>query len=650
MTTRNQATFASPETAPAAADEGGSKRNLKGIWNTVAELLGVGFSLFYIYTSGFGVVSVCSHRAVFIAATLALSFLYYPFSKRRSPKDRPSVIDLLFAGLSLAFAAYFICQYPTMADRIGLPPTTLDMVFGLVAILMCLEGARRVLGPSLPIIAIVFILYSLFGYLVPGALGHAGQSLSRIVSYQFNTLEGIFGVVASVCATYVLIFVLLGAFLEKSGVGDFFIQLALSLTGRSIGGPAKAAVVASGLFGSISGSAVANTVATGAFTIPLMKRAGYKPEVAGAIEPAASTGGQFMPPVMGAGAFIMSELTGIPYVKIVLAALAPAIVYFVGVYIMVHLEAKRTGIRGLTSNEIPRLGTVLKRGWFLSTPILVVIVLMLRGFSPQYAGFWALVSAVVVNLFHKEKRMSLGDLYEALVLGSKNALVIGATAGVIGLVVGSIFLTGLGTSFSEFVISLSHGILPLAILLIGLASYVLGMGMTVTSSYIVLAVLAVPALLELKVAMLAAHFIVFWFSQDANLTPPVCVAAFAGASIADAPPFKTGWNSLKFGSVMYLMPFMFVYAPGLLLVGRPLAIAATIASCLLAMLPYGACIQGFLVRKTTLVERILLLMSSLCLLKPGLVTDALGIGLLVGVWAAQRFTGPRTPALAGQVT
>lgn len=621
------------------------KRDLKGTWKLITELLAISLPLLYIYTSAFGLISVQFHRSFFIGVCLALAFLYNPFNKNSYSKNKPSFIDVILVLLSFAFVIYFMYNYPLMAFKAGLPPTTLDLVFGSLAVILCIEGSRRVLGNALPIVTIVFILYSLYGNsaFVPEIFRHSGVSFSRFMYYQYNTIEGIFGSVASVCATYVLMFIFLGAFLEKTGAGDFFINLSLALTGRTVGGPAKTAVIASGFFGSLSGSAVANTVATGTFTIPLMKKAGYKPEVAGAIEPVASTGGQFMPPVMGAGAFLMVEFTGIPYVEIIKVGLLPALLYFTSVFIMVHLEAKKTGIGGAKlGTELPKAYVVLRDGWYYIIIILLVVFLLVRGMSPQLAAFWAILATIltkIINVILKKESKDnfLNDLHQALIIAGKNAIVIGTSVGVIGVIVGCIFLTGIGIRFSSIVIGLSAGILPLAMILIALAATVIGMGATVTSSYIIVSVLAIPALTKLGVPILAAHFVVFWFSQTSNITPPVCVAAFAGASIAGSSPMKTGFTALKYGSLLYIMPFLFIYSPGILLKGSVVDVVLTIISSTIAMLAFSGSIIGYLYRDTTLFERILLFTAAILLLKPGIYTDLLGISFIIVVILLQKY-------------
>jgi TRAP transporter 4TM/12TM fusion protein len=517
---------------------------------------------------------------------------------------------------------------------------------------------------------------------------------------------------ANVLATYVILFIFFGAFLHKSGAGRFFIDLPMAAAGHSTGGPAKVAVVASALFGSVSGSAIANTVSTGAFTIPLMKRAGFRPHVAGAIEPSASIGGMFMPPIMGAGGFLMAELTETPYAHIMLIAIFPALLYFYSVFCMIHFEAKKHNIRGIDDPDMPHWKEVLKKEWYFSLPLVIITILMVMGYSPGFSAFWATLSCIVISWVKKETRMGPKEIWEAIQTGARNTLIIGATVGVIGVIVGTISLTGIGLKFSDIIISAAGGNLLAAILLIALASLVLGMGVPVTAAYLIVAVLAVPPLMELGVVLIAAHMIVYWFSQDSNITPPVCVAAYAGAAIAGSDPWKTGWTAFKFAKLLYVVPILFAYTPQILFEGKPLVApeindpimgamvlefqaepgdtveigdpvlkvmdgeeireitasrdgvikeftvqggayletGATIAetsakptkvvssmfSAVLGTLAFSALTMGFWIRKTNLIEWLVLAVATVLLYWPTLLTDAAGLLLVAAVWMSQK--------------
>jgi len=552
----------------------------------------------------------------------------------------PGPLDLLLSAASVGAVAYWIFQFEALAYRAG-SETALDFFVSVVGILLSLEVARRVLGWSMALVGVVFILYPLLGPYMPEVFAHRGFRFARVMNALYLTQDGVFGVMADVLATYVILFIFFGAFLQKSGAGRFFIDLPLALCGRTAGGPAKVAVIASALFGTVSGSAIANTVATGTFTIPMMKKAGFRPHVAGAIEPAASIGGMFMPPVMGAGGFLMAELTGIPYVDIMMMSVFPAFLYFLAVFTMVHFEAKKNGIEGVKAEDLPKASEILRREWFMMLPLAVIVVLLLSGSSPGLSACWATVTCVAVSWLRVETRMGLREIWEAILTGARSTLVIGATVGVVGMVVGAIALTGIGLKFSDIIISLAGGNLAIAIILVGLASLVLGMGVPVTAAYLITAVLAVPALGEMGVMIIAAHQIVYWFSQDSNITPPVCVAAYAGAAIAGADPWKTGWTSFKFAKLLYVMPFLFAYTPAILIKNWDLSppaaypvldVVMAFFSATVGTLAFSAMSMGYLVRRTTLLEWVFFAVATVLCYVPGLATDLLGIGMVVGLW------------------
>jgi TRAP transporter 4TM/12TM fusion protein len=475
----------------------------------------------------------------------------------------PVLSDILFAAASTLVVFYWIQQFELLNYRAG-AENELDALVSIAGTIISIEVARRVLGWSMTLIGIGFLCYGYFGPHFPEIIAHRGFGFERLCTSLFLTTNGVFGVMASVLATYVILFIFFGAFLHKSGAGRFFIDLPLALAGRSTGGPAKVAVIASALFGSVSGSAIANTVSTGAFTIPLMKRAGFRPHVAGAIEPAASIGGMFLPPVMGAGGFLMAELTNTSYAYIMMISVFPALLYFFSVFCMIHFEAKKMKIKGLVDEDFPHWKTVLKNDWYFSLPLVIITILMIMGRSPGFAAFWATISCVVISWYRPETRMGLREIWDAIQTGARNTLVIGATLGVIGIIVGTISLTGIGLKFSDIIISLAGGNLLAALGLVALASLVLGMGVPVTAAYLITAVLAVPPLGDLGVPILCAHMIVYWFSQDSNITPPVCVAAYAGAAIAGSDPWITGWTSFKYAKLLYVVPILMAFTPSIL--------------------------------------------------------------------------------------
>jgi TRAP transporter 4TM/12TM fusion protein len=570
--------------------------------------------------------------------------LIVPFAVLLLPADQwlarrfhqsPTFSDLIMAAAVAGTVIYWITQFEALNYRAG-AENQVDMLVSIIGLLFSLEVCRRVLGWSITLIGIGMIAFALFGPYLPELFAHRGFRFERLATSLFLTTNGVFGVMASVLATYVILFIFFGAFLQKSGAGKFFIDLPLALTGRSTGGPAKVAVVSSALFGSVSGSAIANTVSSGSFTIPMMKRAGFKPHVAGAIEPAASIGGMFLPPIMGAGGFLMAELTGMPYSQIMLLSVGPALLYFLSVFFMVHFEAKKQGLVGIQGEEIPHWKQVLKGGWFYALPLVIITALMLMGRSPGNAAFWATLSCILVSWVHPSTRMGPRAIWEAVQLGARNTLIIGATLGVIGVIVGVISLTGMGLKFSDLVISMAGDSLFLALVLIAIASLVLGMGVPVTAAYLIVAVLAVPALGNYGVAAIAAHMIVYWLSQDSNITPPVCVAAYAGAAIAGSDPWKTGWTAFRFAKMLYVMPLLFAYVPAILLDGTAWEIFSAFFSATLGTIAFGAFAMGFLRRRTTLYEWVLLGIGTFLLYWPNFSTDALGLALVALVWWLQR--------------
>ncbi len=614
-------------------------RKLSGAWLYIASGISVFMVLFYFYTAGIKPVSVQYNRGLYVLVTYVYIFLLYPF-RRKSPKDRPSVPDVILAGVSVFVVGYWVHQFEALNYRMG-SETQLDFAVSVLGLLLSLEISRRVLGWSMTLVGLGAALFCYFGPYMPGPFAHRGFRLDRIANHLFLTQDGVFGVMASVLVTYVILFIFFGAFLKKSGAGQFFMDFPMALAGRTVGGPAKVACMASTFFGSISGSAIANTVSTGAFTIPLMKKAGFRPHVAGAIEPSASIVGMFMPPIMGAGGFLMAELTGTPYVQIMKIAIGPALLYFLSVFIMVHFEAKKHGIKGIEEGQLPKPLEILKKEWYMSLPLIVIIVLMLMGFSPGLAAFWATLTCIAVSWVRPDTRMKIPEIYEAILEGARSTLVIGATVGVIGMIVGSIALTGIGLKFSDIIISLSGGNLAIAILLIGMASLILGMGVPVTAAYLITAVLAVPALDKMGVHPLAAHMIVYWFSQDSNITPPVCVAAYAGAAIAGSDPWKTGWTSFKFAKFLYVGPFLFAYVPGVLLMGSWHDIIMAYFSSTLGTIAFGAMSMGYLIRRTTLLEWVVFAVGTFLCFHPHLLTDLTGISLITVVYLWQRFKNKR---------
>ncbi len=607
----------------------------------VVTVLAVALSLFQLYTAGLTALTALIQRSVHLGAILCLVFLIYP-PFRRVRKDRFNlwwVLDLGLIGLTLYCVLYLDFNLLAIFERQGdwLPQ---DVWVGVIGTVLVLEACRRVIGWVMAGICALSLLYAYFGPYMPDVIIHKGYSVERMATTLWLTTEGIFGIPIGVAATFVFIFVLFGAFLEVSGGGNFFIDLAHALTGRFSGGPAKTAVIASGFMGSVSGSAVGNVVATGSFTIPMMKRVGFKPHVAGAIEAAASTGGQLMPPIMGAGAFLMAEFTNTSYLEIIKVAFVPALLYYFTVLLFVHFEAKKTGLHGQPKENLPKASKVLAENLHFLIPVAVLVAALLAHVSPMKAGFLAVVSVWAASLIRSKSRMGPRKLLEALEKGARGAVVVSVACAAAGIIVGMVSLTGIGLKFSGLVLEFSFGHEILAILLIGLASLVLGMGLPVTASYIVLVILAGPALVELGVPLLVAHMIVFWYSQDANVTPPVSLASFAGAGIAGAPPMQTAFVSWKLAKGLYIIPIVMAYRP-LLMNGPPLEVAATMVATAAGLAAFAAALDRYLLRPATWIETALFAAAALACFWPSLWTDAVGYLLLAAAVTSQILRGRR---------
>lgn len=648
-----------------------SKRNETLVaWTAkVVAVIAISLSLYQLYTAGIAALTALVQRSIHLGAILALTFLLRPaFSGAR--KDRFSIwllIDGLLVVTAIACTGYICVNLTAIFERQGdwLPA---DLVVSVVGTLLVLEACRRVIGIFMSAICVIGILYAMYGPYMPDLIIHKGYSIERIATTLWLTTEGIFGLPLGVAATFVYVFVLFGAFLETTGGGNFFIDLAYALTGRFSGGPAKTSVVASGFLGSISGSAVGNVAATGSFTIPMMKKVGYRPHVAGAIEAAASTGGQLMPPIMGAGAFLMAEFTNTSYLTIIKVALVPAIMYYLTVLVFVHFEAQKHGLLGQPKENLPRALKVIRKGLHFLVPVAILIYVLLANYSPMMAGFVAVISTVLASWTAntvawarqryggpagagQDRPQRLGQflnkefhlLLKALQRGAQNAVLVSVACAAAGIIVGMVTLTGMGLKFSSLVIDLSFGIKALAILLIGLASLVLGMGLPVTASYIVLATLAGPALLDMGVPIMTAHMIVFWYSQDANVTPPVSLASFAGAGIAGASPMRTAFTSWKLAKGIYIIPLIMAYRP-LLGIGPTYellhwSVIFTMITTTLGLVAFAAAIERYLFRRATLLETILLWIATVGLLWPEDWVDAVGFAALAAAVVLQRRPG-----------
>lgn len=687
-------------------------RRVTGIAAVIITILACGLSLFHIYTAGFGMLMDMKHRAAHLTVVMALVFLLYPARKDDRMRKRDITGDAVTAligaiiftfglreilqlrifltipvflasfafiaytkrlkfyrqdgipyidiGLTLlgaSFSIYIFANYENIVDRAGMP-STLDLIFGLLAILMVMESARRAIGWDLPVLAVFCLIYAYFGPYMPGFLSHRGYSVKRIIEHMYLGTEGIYGIPLGVVATYVFHFVLFGIFVTKTGLGQLFIDIAMAIAGRSTGGPAKVAIISSGLLGSINGSSIANTVTTGSFTIPLMKRVGYTPRFAGAVEATASTGGQITPPIMGAAAFIMAEMIGVPYIKIAAAAVIPAVLHYLGIGAMVHLQAAKEGLSGLSKAELPDIKKCLMDRGHLLLPLFVVVFLLVTGRSPFLAAFWGIISSVAVSYLRKGTRLNLRQVIDALEWGTRSALSIGAACACVGFIVGTATLTGLGLSFANMTVNLAestagflghldflntglmadHGNLFFTLFYTMVACTILGSGLPTTATYIILSMIAAPALRDFNIPLLVSHMFVLYYGVLADVTPPVALAAYAGAGLAGSNPFRTGFTAFKLALAKAIVPFAFVYSPVLLLQNFQWGTGIiSILGAALGIIALGAGAVGYLGGKLAVWERILMILSTILLMVPGLSIKSIGLAIFILLVIYQKF-------------
>jgi TRAP transporter 4TM/12TM fusion protein len=546
-------------------------------------------------------------------------------------------VDIFLSLLSIAVASYSLFTYENLMETAGLYSTT-DYIVAVLGILLTLEATRRIVGLPIVIVASCFLIYAYLGPYFPGFLNHRGYEIKRIVTHMWLTTEGIMGIPLGVSSTFIFLFILFGAFLNSTGIMDFFMDISNAIAGWASGGPAKVAVLASALEGTVSGSSVANTVGSGSFTIPMMKRLGYRAEFAGAVEAAASTGGQIMPPVMGAAAFLMAEFIGVPYVEIAKAAIIPAVLYFTGIWVVVHFEAKKCGLRGLSRAELPNLWHVLKKDSYLIFPLVAIIYLLVEGFTPMRAALGGLGLCIVVSMFRKATRLNLTKLLNTLEAGARGALGVALACATAGIIVGVVTLTGVGLKMGDGLLALSGGFLIPTLIFTMITSLILGMGAPTTANYIITSTCAAPAILALGVPVLAAHMFVFYFGIIADITPPVALAAFAGAALAKANPMKTGIEATKLAIAAFIVPYIFVFSPELLLINAtPWGIVQTSFTAIMGMIGVGAAVEGWYWTRMSWWERIIALVAGLLLILPGAMYDLIGFGLLASVTLIQYY-------------
>jgi len=623
--------------AVAQEEEKSTRRSVKGPAGRAVSFIAICFSLFQLVTGYFPLIAMYQ-RLFHVIFGFSLIFLLFPFSARQR-RDRLSWDGFLFVGLLLYISYYVATHFIARADSVGLEPPLFELVIGGVLIFLTLEASRRTTGWSLAIFCMASLIYARFGEWLPDVLGHPNYSVERIISGLFMTTEGIYGSLTGIAATFIFLFVLFGTFMQESGAGTFFFGLASSLFGHVRGGPAKIAVVASSMFGMISGSAMANVSAVGQITIPMMKRAGYKPHFAGAVESASGVGGQFMPPVMGGSVFLMMEVLGVSYYAICKAAILSAILYYVAIFFIVDFEAVKYGLKGQPKSQCPKFTEVFKNGFhFIIPPAVLVYLLMYAHVTESRAAFWAVISVPLASYLRKSTRMSFRQILRALERGALGFLPIAGVVVACNILVGMITLTGLGLQISSILIELSGSSLFWLLFLTMIASLILGLGLPIIVSYLVLAVLVAPALTQMGVDPLAAHLFIFFFALVSDLTPPVAPGAFVAAGIAGADMMKTAWMACRLGLVVYILPYMFVYNNALLLKGNLSDIILSAITAFIGVYALACGIQGYMFRPAKIYERVLFFIAAVGLIKPGWMSDLMGMGILVILAFMQRPT------------
>ena len=617
-------------------DKESTARKLTGIPSWIVYVIAIAFSCFQVYTAAFGLLPAQLQRSIHLSFAFVLVYLLFPFRVSKA-SARLKWHDYLIAAFAGCVGLYITLNYTRIMEAGG-DYANIDYIFAGLGVLCTLEAARRVVGLPIVCIASVFLIYAYFGPYFPGFLAHRGYSLRRIASHMYLTTEGIMGIPLWVSSTFIYLFVLFGAFREKTGLGQLFIDLSISVAGWASGGPAKVAVITSALEGMISGSSVANTVESGSFTIPMMKRLGYRPEFAAAVEASASTGGQIMPPIMGAAAFIMAEFLNMPYIEIAYAAAIPACLYFFGIFIEVHFEAKRSKLRGMSRDELPRMAVVMRERGHLLLPLFAIIFFLVWGFTPLYAALMGLVVCVLAAQVRKSTRMGIRDIGNAFAAGARGAVGVAIACATAGIIIGVVTLTGLGLKMANGLVELAGGNLLFTLFFTMITSLILGMGAPTTANYIITSTIAAPALILLQVAPLAAHMFVFYFGIIADLTPPVALAAYAGAGIAKADPMKTGFVATKLAIGAFIVPYIFVYNPAMLLIGTtPFLLAQNLITASAGMFGLGTAMIGYCLTTMRWYERIWFIIGGLLLIDPGNLTDIIGLAILaVGLFVQYR--------------
>ena len=608
-------------------DKEAGSRNYQGTMGKLIMAICVLFSGFQIYTAVFGVLDAHLQRAVHLAFGLLLIYLLYP---GRSSWSRTTLhpVDLILGLIATATPIYIIVFYNELVTRAGINTST-DLLVGLIGIILLIEATRRVVGWPMILVALFFITYSFLGPYMPGVLAHRGLGWEELVGHLYFTTEGVFGIPLGVSSTFIFLFILFGAYLETTGLGKFFIDLSNALAGWAAGGPAKVAVLSSGLMGTVSGSSVANVAGTGSFTIPMMKKLGYRPEFAGAVEAAASTGGQLMPPVMGAAAFLMAEFVGVPYIDVIKAATIPALLYYVGVWLGVHYEAKKYGLKGTPRELLPKFKDLLFEKGHLAIPLIVIVYLLVTGYTPMRAALVAIVLAIGASMLKKSTRITPWQIVEGLINGAKGILGVLVACATAGIIIGVVTKTGVGLKLATALLELAGGNLIPAMFFTMITSLLLGMGVPTTANYVITSTIAAPALEQMGIPILAAHMFAFYFGIVADVTPPVALAAYAGAGIAGSNPMRTGVVAAKLAIAAFIIPYVFVLSPTILMINAtiPTLIMATLTA-LIGMWGLSISMIGFFVAPTTKLERLLYFVGGVFMIDPGGMTDLIGIAIL----------------------
>ncbi len=586
-------------------------------------------SLFHLYTAATLPFGVFVQRGAHLFFVLSMIFILNPLRKKG-----PGYLDYLVTILGMAASLYVVIFYREVEEQAGIP-TPLQILLGSLIVICIIEGARRSTGWGLPVLTVAFLIYALWGNYFPRAWGHPGLTIERMVGYLYVTGDGIWSIPLGVSATVLILFMLFGEFLSSAGVGRFFAEFASVLAGRMVGGPAQMAVISSALLGTVTGSSTANVATTGSFTIPLMKSRGYPPHFAAAVEAVASTGGQIMPPVMGAGAFIMAELLGEPYSSIARAAAIPAVLYFLGVFLCVRFQAVKQGLTGKETGR--RVIDVIWEGGHLFIPVLVILYYVIAGYSPFKASYYGIISILIVSWIRKESRISLKKIFVSLEGGGRRVVGIAVVCACAGIVLGVMNMTGLGIKLTELIMRVSGGSLLYALLLAMVASLILGMELPTAVAYLMAAAVAGPALVQLGLKPLVAHLFIFYFSILGTITPPVCLSVYVASGIAHADWLKTAGWAIRMGLPAFIIPYIFVYNPALLLMGKPLFLIQAVVTAILGMYLLAGAVVGFHLRRINVLERLLLTASALALLVPEVKTDIFGVALAAFVIIVQKF-------------